>query len=193
MAQPDDDDVAERERPDAAARDGIGEHDHVIPFWFNAAFVGTIAFAIVYVLYHQLAGWTQARRYETELAQVEARAAALRAARPSSNPHRGDAAAAAEGAEVFATICAVCHKADGSGLVGPSLVDPYWKYGSRDAELFDSVSGGRPGGMPPWGAQLGDDKVWKVLAYLDTLPKQSEPGVGAPGAGDGSVPPAAGP
>ena len=34
--------------------------------------------------------------------------------------------------------------------------------------------------MPPWGAQLGDEKIWKVLAYLETLPKQDRPGIGAP-------------
>jgi cytochrome c oxidase cbb3-type subunit 3 len=81
---------------------------------------------------------------------------------------------------VFATICAVCHKPDGSGLVGPSLVDPYWKYGHDDAALFETVADGRPLGMPPWGAQLGDEKIWKVLAYLETLPRQEAPGVGAP-------------
>jgi cytochrome c oxidase cbb3-type subunit 3 len=132
------------------------------------------------VAYHQASGWTQARRYEAEIERVAAVVEDARASRPSTNPYRGDAAAIADGEQVFATICAVCHKPDGSGLVGPSLVDPYWKYGHADPELFASVSGGRPAGMPPWGAQLGDEKIWKVLAYLDTLPKRSEPGVGAP-------------
>jgi cytochrome c oxidase cbb3-type subunit 3 len=86
----------------------------------------------------------------------------------------------AEGAETFATICSACHKVDGTGLVGPSLVDSYWKYGSSDELLFESVSGGRPGGMPAWGVQLGSEKIWKALAYLETLPKSPVPGVGAP-------------
>ena len=91
------------------------------------------------------------------------------------------AAAIAEGKEVFGQICAACHLADGHGLVGPSLVDPYWKYGHADADLFQTVTGGRPGGMPPWGPQLGAEKIWKVLAYVETLPKSDAPGVGAPG------------
>jgi cytochrome c oxidase cbb3-type subunit 3 len=177
---PENEEVVERERADAAARDGIGEDDHPIPFWFNAAFGASIAFAIVYVVYHQASGWTQAQRWNEEVARAEAAAAVARAARPAGNPYHGDAAAQQEGAQVFATICAVCHKPDGSGLVGPSLVDPYWKYGKSDAELFETVSKGRPAGMPPWGAQLGDEKIWKVLAYLKTLPQQSQPGVGAP-------------
>ena len=30
---------------------------------------------------------------------------------------------------------------------------------------------------------LGPDKIWKALAYLETLPRSDEPGVGAPEAG----------
>jgi mono/diheme cytochrome c family protein len=41
--------------------------------------------------------------------------------------------------------------------------------------------------MPPWGPQLGADKIWKVLAYVETLPASDAPGVGAPD----YVPPAA--
>ena len=80
---------------------------------------------------------------------------------------------------MYRTICSACHKPDATGLVGPSLIDPYWKYGNSDEERFESVSEGRPGGMPPW-KSLGNEKVWKVLAYLDTLPRSEEPGMGAP-------------
>jgi cytochrome c oxidase cbb3-type subunit 3 len=120
-------------------------------------------------------------QYEVEVARAAVVAEAARAALPTQNPYRGDAHAVSEGAEVFSTICMACHKADGSGLVGPSLVDPYWKYGNTDVDLFETVSNGRPGGMPPWSAQLGSEKIWKALAYLETLPKSDEPGMGAPG------------
>jgi cytochrome c oxidase cbb3-type subunit 3 len=178
--KPESEEIVELERADGASRDGIGEEDHAIPFWFNATFGATIVFAVVYVFYYVGSDWTQKRQYEAELARVAATAEQVRAARPSENPFRGDAEAIRAGAEVFTTICAVCHKPDASGLVGPSLVDPYWKYGHADAELFESVSAGRPLGMPPWGPQLGDEKIWKVLAYLETLPKSSAPGVGSP-------------
>lgn len=178
--RPESEELAELERADAASRDGIGEEDNAIPLWFNASFGATIVFAIVYVLYHVGSDWSQKSQYEAELARAEVRAEQTRAARPSANPYRGNAAAIAEGAQVFTQICAVCHKPDATGLVGPSLVDPYWKYGHGDAELFETVSAGRPLGMPPWGAQLGDEKIWKVLAYLETLPTRSEPGLGAP-------------
>ena len=179
--------IAELPAPEAPARDGIAEDDNPIPLWFNLGFYGMIAFGIVYMAWYTLlSDWSQETQYRAELEAAAERYAAVRAALPSENPFRGDTTAIAEGQEVWATTCQVCHKPDGSGLVGPSLVDPYWKYGSADPDLYESVADGRPLGMPPWGATLGGEKIWKVLAYLETLPKSEQPGVGAPEAGTGS-------
>jgi cytochrome c oxidase cbb3-type subunit 3 len=175
------DEIAERPAPGNPHNDGIGEEDNPIPRWFNGAFLGTIVFAIVYLTWYTATGWSSRGQYEAEVAASEAQAAAARASLPTQNPYRGDAAAIAEGRQTFLQICAACHKPDASGLVGPSLVDPYWKYGHTDADLFKTVTEGRPGGMPAWGPQLGSDKIWRALAYLETLPRSEAPGVGAPG------------
>jgi len=173
--------VAELPRRDEPVRDGIAEDDHAIPLWFNAGFYGLIGVGIAYILWYALlSGWSQRGEYEAEIASAEVRREATAAALPTANPYHDDAGAVADGKQVFAQICVACHLADGRGLIGPSLVDPYWKYGHSDAELYQTVSGGRPGGMPPWGAQLGTEKIWKVLAYVETLPKSEAPGVGAP-------------
>jgi cytochrome c oxidase cbb3-type subunit 3 len=173
--------IAERPSGSLPHNDGIGEEDNAIPIWFNASFLATIVFAIVYVIYYVAMGWSSRAQYDAEVAAAEAIAAEARANQPSVNPYHGDAAAIAEGGQVFLQICAACHKPDATGLVGPSLVDPYWKYGHSDAELFQTVMEGRPAGMPAWGAQLGSEKVWRALAWLETLPRQDAPGVGAPG------------
>jgi len=173
--------IAERPKRTAPHNDGIGEEDHAIPAWFNASFAATIVFGIVYVIYYVAMGWTSRGQYEAEVAAAEAIAAVAKASQPSVNPYHGDAAAIADGQQVFLQICAACHKPDATGLVGPSLVDPFWKYGHTDPELFQTVMEGRPLGMPAWGAQLGSEKVWRALAYLETLPRQDVPGVGAPG------------
>lgn len=168
-------------------RDGIGEEDHPIPLWFNASLIATWIFGFAYMAWYLvLSDWSSLGQWSAEVAAAESHAAAVHSSLPAQNPKRGDQGEIAEGAKVFATICVACHMPDGKGLVGPSLVDPYWKYGSSDAELFATVSEGRPGGMPPWGPQLGSEKIWEVLAYLETLPKTAEPGFGAPG----FVPPA---
>jgi len=172
--------IAELERRDEAVRDGIQEGDAAIPLWFNLAFLATIVFAIVYVPYYLFSGWSQAGQWEEESERLDARFASVRETLPTSNPFRGDPAAVAQGKQTWSTICAACHLQDGKGLVGPSLVDPYWKYGNDDETLFETVSNGRPGGMPPWGPQLGSEKIWQVLAYLETLPRVTTPGVGSP-------------
>jgi len=165
----------------ARERDGIGEEDNPIPRWFNWTWIATTIFGIAYMIWYLgISDWSSAGQWRAEVSAAESQAAVIRASLPTENPKRGDPAEIAEGAKVFATICIACHMADGKGLVGPSLVDPYWKYGSSDAELFATVSEGRPGGMPPWGPQLGSDKIWEVLAYLETLPKTPAPGFGAP-------------
>jgi cytochrome c oxidase cbb3-type subunit 3 len=182
--------IAEIAGPADEPRDGIGEHDNPIPLWFNVTFLATIVFAIVYVpYYHVFTDWSSRGQYEAEVAAAAVAEKAARASLPSTNPYHGDAQAIADGKQTFVTICAACHKPDGSGLVGPSLVDPYWKYGHDDASLLETVMNGRPAGMPAWGQQLGTDKAWRVLAYLETLPKSEAPGVGAPGvAAPGAAP-----
>lgn len=172
--------IPEHPRPDEPLRDGIGEEDNDVPAWWWWSFVATILFAAFYVPYYTLSGWSQEGMYAAQVARAEAQMAAVRASLPTANPFRGDEAAIAEGKQIFDTICAACHKLDGSGLVGPSLVDPYWKYGSDDVALFESVAVGRPAGMPGWEAQLGGEKIWKVLVYMESLPRSDEPGMGAP-------------
>jgi cytochrome c oxidase cbb3-type subunit 3 len=174
--------IPERPRGDEAPRDGIGEEDHPIPLWFNVGFYGLIGVGVLYLAYYALRSGGSARgQYDAEVAAFDAKyAAARQAEEPTANPVHGNAAAIAKGKETFATICAACHTAEGTGLVGPSLVDPYWKYGHTDAELFATVSKGRPLGMPAWGPQLGTEKIWQVLAYLETLPQRSEPGIDSP-------------
>jgi cytochrome c oxidase cbb3-type subunit 3 len=171
----------ERPLPEEPARDGIGEEDNPIPLWFNVGFYGLMVFGVAYILYYAVfSGWSSAGQYAAEVAAAEERLAAVRPQRPSANPFRGDTAALAAGKEVFQQTCVACHQADATGLVGPSLVDPYWKYGHEDAALFDTVAKGRPGGLPPWETVLGAAKIWQVLAYLETLPRRPEPGLGSP-------------
>lgn len=172
--------IPEYELPEAPARDAIGEEDNDIPAWWWWTFIGTIVFALGYVPWYTLSGWSQEGQYRAEVARAEARAEQVRAELPTTNPYLGDAQAIAEGKQVFQSVCAACHKADATGLVGPSLVDPYWKYGSNDQAVFESVAQGRPAGMPAWESQLGSEKIWKVLAYIESLPTTEEPGVGAP-------------
>ncbi len=172
--------IAEYPYRDQPEKDGIGEEDNKIPLWFSASFAFTIVFAVIYVPWYILSGWSSEGQWAAQVERAEARFADARPAVATENPFRGDAAAIAAGGEVWATTCVACHKPDGSGLVGPSLIDPYWKYGDTDQALYETIDKGRPLGMPPWGPQLGSEKIWQVLAYMETLPRTDQPGLGAP-------------
>ena len=87
-----------------------------------------------------------------------------------TNPHKGDKATAAAGANLFNSMnCDGCHGPDASGAVGPNLGDGRWRYGGADAEIFSSIYYGRPKGMPAFGGALGQDGVWILVTYLQSL------------------------
>ncbi|GAB4486491.1 MAG: hypothetical protein OHK006_14440 [Thermodesulfovibrionales bacterium] len=88
----------------------------------------------------------------------------------SKNPFAGDAAAVKDGAKLFDEKCAECH-GDGTGLSGPDLTDDKWFYGGNDAEVFDSIKNGRPGGMPSWNSSLSSEQIWKILTFIRSLRK----------------------
>jgi cbb3-type cytochrome c oxidase subunit III len=90
----------------------------------------------------------------------------------AKNPYTGNKKAEEEGEAVFKANCRSCHGEKGQGGFGPNLAGERWKYGGTDAALFATISGGRPGGMPAFEAQLGRDRTWKVIAYLRSLGKR---------------------
>ncbi len=134
------------ERPRPGERDGIGEEENPIPLWFNAAWVLTWIIGLAYIAWYVgISGDSARARWAREMAAA-ARNAPAAAAPAEGNPFAGDAGAIADGAQTFATICSACHGPGAHGLVGPSLVDRYWKYGPSDSDKFASVMEGRPGG-----------------------------------------------
>ncbi len=98
--------------------------------------------------------------------------AAAEAAAPApaaTNPFAGSRAAAEEGEKIFKANCQACHGERGKGGIGPNLTGKSWKYGGSDADLFATISGGRPGGMPSWEGSLGATRIWKAIAYIRSL------------------------
>ncbi len=85
------------------------------------------------------------------------------------NPYAGNRAAGDEGEKIFGENCKVCHGEKGVGGFGPKLATPKHKFGGTDADLFTTVSGGRPGGMPSFLQPLGKDRIWKVITYIRRL------------------------
>jgi cytochrome c oxidase cbb3-type subunit 3 len=82
-----------------------------------------------------------------------------------------DAKAAEEGATLFTSMnCDGCHGGGAVGAVGPSLTDGRWRYGGADADIYRSIAEGRPKGMPSFGGALQPAMIWRLVAYIKSLP-----------------------
>jgi mono/diheme cytochrome c family protein len=89
----------------------------------------------------------------------------------AANPFAGNAASVKEGERLFASMnCDGCHGGGATGWVAPSLNDGRWRYGGSDAAIYQSIYYGRPKGMPAFGGLLASEIVWKLVAYLQSLP-----------------------
>jgi mono/diheme cytochrome c family protein len=91
------------------------------------------------------------------------------------------------GAQVYATFCASCHGADGTGgQRGHSIVDDSYLALVSDQNLRTAVIVGRPElGMPDWredvkGRPMTDQEITDVVAWLvaqrERFPGQPYPG-----------------
>lgn len=77
-----------------------------------------------------------------------------------------------EGAQVFATYCAACHGADGTGnqmLGAPNLTDDIWLYSSSREEISGIVENGRSGQMPAHRQLLSESRIHLLSAYVYSL------------------------
>lgn len=97
------------------------------------------------------------------------------------NPMAGNAQAVQTGRTLYMSMnCAYCHGIDGGGLIGPSLKDPYWRYGGSAGEIFLSIHDGRPKGMPAWRGVLPAQSLWQLTAYIQSLQTSTEGMSGGP-------------
>ncbi|MEZ4323288.1 MAG: cytochrome c [Myxococcota bacterium] len=70
---------------------------------------------------------------------------------------------AANGSSIYASRCVSCHAADGTGGIGPSLVD--YVPGASDTDILDVVIEGE--GTMPSAGDLEDQELADLLAHLN--------------------------
>jgi cytochrome c oxidase cbb3-type subunit 3 len=157
--------------------DGIQELDNNLPPWWKWGFYISIVFAFVYfTYYHVLGGDLQEAEYNKEMAIAEiAKQAYLEKSAMNIDETNVtmvvESAGLSEGSAIFQKNCAICHKADGSGEVGPNLTDNAWIYGYDIKNVFKTVSKGTSGGMEPWSRKLNPVQIQQVSSYLLTMPE----------------------
>jgi cytochrome c oxidase cbb3-type subunit III len=156
--------------------DGIQELDNRIPPWFSFLFFGTIIWGIIYMLVFHVFddGQIQSKEYNTQMQQASIEREILIKSGAFINEETvtslSDAAALAEGKEIFSKNCVTCHAADGGGLVGPNLTDDFWIHGGGIKNVFKTIKNGVPAkGMISWQAQLDPKKIQAVASYVLTL------------------------
>ncbi len=90
------------------------------------------------------------------------------------NPYVGNADAIAAGKALYNANCQVCHKPDGSGGMGPSLIDDTFgnTRANTDVGKFEIIHSGAAGAMRPFSKRgITQDQILHIIAYVDTLKK----------------------
>ncbi len=173
-------DLAEGEVPTTGhSYDGIEEYDNPLPAWWFWMFIASAVFALVYLVlypglgnYSGLLGWTQEKQWQerVDMANYELDAQYGAYAATPIDDLASDPAALKMGRRLFNNNCSVCHGIGGTGGNGfPNLSDNDWLYGGSVDAIVQSISGGRIGVMPAWGAALGDQGVIEVADYVASL------------------------
>ena len=75
------------------------------------------------------------------------------------------------GREIFEEWCQACHMPDGSGRIGPSLIDDDYRRERADTDIgkFEVVFLGGAGAMQSFADRLSQDDMLKVIAYIHEL------------------------
>ena len=82
----------------------------------------------------------------------------------------------AAGKTIFTTNCAVCHREDAGGSVGPNLTDKYWLHGGTREEIIHTINNGViTMGMIPWKGVLKDEEINAVAHYILSLQGSNPP------------------
>lgn len=166
--------------------DDIQECDNKLPNWWLYTLFGSIVFAMCYWLYYHTftVGELPLAQYKHEAAAQMAKGSGGKVTNEMLVALTSDPAAVAEGKQVFMANCALCHKTDAGGSIGPNLTDKNWIHDPAPHEIHELVTNGiATKGMPAWGPQLGPDRVRNVVAYVLTLKNTNVQG-GKPPQGD---------
>ena len=159
--------------------DGIEELENPLPRWWLSMFVGTIVFAVGYLIYYPglgsfagIAGWSSQSQWAEDVRAREARFAPLYAeiAGVPLDELLSDRQAQQIGRRLYLNNCSTCHGLTAQGAFGfPDLTDQQWLWGDTFDAIKTSIQHGRTGAMAAWGPALGDSGVVEVSHYVAGL------------------------
>lgn len=167
--------------------DGISELDNSIPAWWNWAFAGTIAFAVIYMIRFFITGGIPDQIKELaeaqKIADIQMEEYLKKAGGliDENNVTMSDEAGIAKGKVVFDKNCVACHGAAGEGGIGPNLTDDYWLHGGNLKDVFYSIKYGWPEkGMKSWKDDFSPEQMAQLASYVKSIRGTNPPNAKEP-------------
>ncbi|PIE01776.1 MAG: hypothetical protein CSA81_10365 [Acidobacteria bacterium] len=152
--------------------DGIEEHDNPLPGWWLSIFWIGVAIAIVYPIYYHVLYPEKLtfKKYDLEMAAL----AEMEASKPVEVVTTQDLMAEYKAggwqesaAAAFKANCAVCHRADAGGSIGPNFHDDYYIHGGKLENFVKVINEGvLQKGMTPFKGVLKPDQIKHLAFYV---------------------------
>ena len=133
------------------------------PLVFRVLTGGLALWGLLFMGYFLLSGWSSQAEFEQK------KTAKAPSAVTGAHKEGKKEDYLAVGKSEYAAKCASCHGADAKGTIGPDLTRKEYKYGKSQAAITESISSGRPGGMPAFGKELSHEKIEGLVQYLMSL------------------------
>ena len=163
--------------------DGIQEYDNPTPSWWHLIFAGSMLFSLLYIAVMHLSPITRTR-YEVLAAQeetaLERQFGELRQIPLGEDKIRKALANeqwVAMGAAIFQERCVLCHAEGGKGIqgLGLNLTDDVYKNIESPAGIIAVLTDGIGTAMPSQRANLDDNEMALVAAYVVSLRNTNHP------------------
>ena len=157
----------------------LSELNNPVPRWWTVFYLGLCVFSVAYlVLYPGLGEFKGILNYSTaesvrqaqaeqaaRIAPVYARFAGMDIPQIAADPE-----ARQIGQRLFLNNCAQCHGSDARGApTFPNLADTDWLHGGEPEQIEQTITNGRVGIMPPWGAQIKPAEASDIAQYVRSL------------------------
>lgn len=161
--------------------DGITEYDNPCPKWLMYIFYFTALLAVFFTGYHFGSNSKNKilESYAIKLEEAQTQSQ-IQTEATTQKPEISesellalldDPAALAEGGEIFADQCALCHGDSGEGMIGPNLIDNYWLHGKgKISDIAISIRSGIPEkGMAAWEDRMSEEEIQHIAAYIKSI------------------------
>lgn len=165
--------------------DGIRELDNRLPPWWLYGFYMTIVFAVVYLWRSQVshAAPSSKEEYEMSVQRAELKVSEyLKQKGESVDENTVQYLAGQADLEAGKILfsdpakCALCHRPDGGGNIGPNLTDDYWINGGDIKSIFRVIKYGVDGkGMASWQTNFSPKQIAQIVSYIKSLKGSNPP------------------